>query len=88
MQIRIKDFHFKTGSFPLVEIDIKKVQLTDIGEKITAVTEHTVSAVKIVDDVEVLEYLNRYNHPFDYQGGNPFLEALQSLNDYLADPAS
>lgn len=88
MKIEIPNFHYKTGSFPLVEIDMKKVHLTDTGEKITALTEHTVSAVIMVEGVRTLELLNKYNHPFDYAGGNPFTEAFASLNAYLADPST
>jgi hypothetical protein len=88
MKTRIVNFSYKTGSFPLVEINMKKVILTDVGEKITALTEHTVSAVKMIEGVETLEYLNKYNHPFDYAGGNPFTEAFTSLNAYLADPTT
>lgn len=87
MKIRIADFKYKNGSFPLVEIDMKKVHLTDVsndeGVKFTALTEHTVSSVVIVDGVETLEYLNKYNHPFEYKGGNAFNEAMQSLSEYF-----
>ena len=88
MKTRIANFHYKTGSFPLVEIDMIKVHLKDEGDKITALTEHTVSAVKVVGTVETLEFLNKYNHPFDYQGGHPFTEAMASLNAYLSNPTT
>ena len=85
MKTRIENFKYQTGTFPLVEIDMKKVHLTDTGEEVGAITEHTVSAVKMVEGVEVVVVLNKYNHPFIYQGGNPFEEALISLNEYLAN---
>jgi len=89
MKTRIANFNYKTGNFPLIEIDMKKVHLTDSSieeeTKISALTEHTVSAVKMVEGVETLEFLNKYNHPFEYLGGNPFTEAFASLNAYLAD---
>ena len=92
MKTRISNFNYKTGSFPLVEINMTKVHLTDSSTdeetKISALTEHTVSAIKVVDGVETLEFLNKYNHPFEYQGGNPFVEAFTSLNAYLADPTT
>ena len=85
MKTRIENFKYQTGTFPLVEIDMKKVHLTDTGEEVGAITEHTVSAVKMVEGVEVVVVLNKYNHDFIYQGGNPFEEALISLNEYLAN---
>jgi hypothetical protein len=88
MKVRISNFHYETGSFPLVEINMTKVHLTDTGEKITALTEHTVSSVKTVEGVEVVKVLNKYNHPFDYQGGHPFTEAMASLNAHLSDPTT
>jgi hypothetical protein len=92
MKTRIANFNYKTGTFPLVEINMTKVHLTDVsneeGTKISALTEHTVSAVKVVEGVETLDFLNKYNHPFEYQGGNPFVEAFTSLNAYLADPTT
>jgi hypothetical protein len=92
MKTRIANFNFETGTFPLVEINMTKVHLTDEsteeGTKITALTEHTVAAVKMVGGVEVVKVLQKYNHPFEYAGGNPFVEAFTSLNAYLADPTT
>ena len=92
MKTRIANFNFETGHFPLIEINMIKVHLTDASTedvtKITALTEHTISAVKVVDGVETVVLLKKYNHPFEYQGGNPFTEAFASLNAYLADPAN
>ena len=92
MKTRIANFNFETGTFPLVEINMIKVHLTDASTeevtKFTGITEHTVSAVKMVDGVEVVKLLKKYNHPFEYLGGNPFTEAFASLNAYLADPAN
>ena len=85
MKTRIENFKYQTGTFPLVEINMKKVHLTDTGEEVGAITEHTVSAVKMVEGVEVVVVLNKYNHDFIYQGGNPFEAALISLNEYLAN---
>ena len=88
MKIRIENFNYKTGFFPLVEIDMVAIHLKDSGDKITAITEHKVSAVRVIDGVETLDFLNKYNFPFDYSGGNPFAEAFASLNAYLADPTT
>ena len=88
MKKRIANFNYKTGTFPLVEINMTKVHTEDEGGKETGITEHTVSAVKMVDGVETLEYLNKYNHKFDYKGGHTFTEAFASLNAYLADPSN
>jgi len=85
MKTRITDFNFETGTFPLIEINMIKVHLTDNGDEVTAITEHTISAVKIVDGVEVVVVLKKYNHSFIYKGGHPFTEAFDSLNAYLAD---
>ena len=92
MKTRIANFNFDTGSFPLVEINMRKVHIEDNSNgdviRFTAKTEHTVASVKMVDGVEVVKVLNKYNHPFEYLGGNPFTEAFASLNAYLADPAN
>ena len=92
MKTRIADFNFETGTFPLIEINMIKVHLTDASSeevtKITALTEHTISAVKMVEGVESVVLLKKYNHPFEYQGGNPFTEAFTSLNAYVADPTN
>ena len=88
MKTRIANFHYETGSFPLVEINMTKVHLTDNGETITGLTEHTVASVKVVEGVEIVKVLNSYNHPFDYKGGNAFNEAMQSLSEHLADPTT
>mgnify|MGYP003654597468 CR=1 FL=1 len=84
MKIRVENFKYETGTFPLVEIDMKKVHLQDNGEEVGAITEHTVSAVKMVEGVEVVKLLNKYNHPFTYQGGNPFEEAFTALNEHIS----
>ena len=55
MKKRIANFNFETGHFPLIEINMIKVHLTDVSTedltKITALTEHTISAVKVVEGV-------------------------------------
>lgn len=88
MKTRIANFNFETGTFPLVEINMTEVKTTDTSEGMKGLTTHTVSAVKMVGGVEVVKVLKKYNHPFEYQGGNPFTEAFTSLNAYLADPTN
>jgi hypothetical protein len=83
MKQEISEFKYQTGSYPLVEIHMQKVHLTS-GEQHTALTEHTVSAVEMVEGVRTLHFLKKFNHPFDYQGGDAFQEAMDSLMEYFA----
>jgi hypothetical protein len=84
MKTEITNFNYKTGSYPLVEVHMQKVHLTS-GEQQTALTEHVVSAVEIIEGVRTLHFLKKFNHLFDYQGGDAFQEAMDSLMDYFAE---
>ena len=86
MKIRLEDFEYKTGKFPVVDINIDKCWVDDDNK---AKTFHSVFAVRDAGtEEESTVFLNSYNHPFDYNGGNIFEEAVQSLTDYFADPAN
>lgn len=86
MNIRLENFNYKTGTFPVVDVFIENCWV-DSEKK--AKTLHKVYAV--VDagtETESKEFLNSYNHPFDYAGGDIFEEAKVSLESYFADPAN
>ena len=97
MKQTIENFTWDGGSFPKAELHIRWVKLTDDNKVMTYHTIQTirsVNTVEIVDGVEVPKVeevrgkLHKFNHDFDYAGGNPMHEAMQSLSIYLADPTT
>ena len=83
MKKQIANFKWKTGSFPLVEVNLTKVHLAE-GEPRNGVTDHTVSSVETIDGEVVIDFLAKFNHPFEYKGGEPFQEAMDDLLSVIA----
>ena len=72
---------------PLTKVEIHLISVT-VNENNSAKTYHKVSNVRVVDGVEMYEFLASYNHPFEYQGGDIMQEGMNAVLTYLADPTT
>lgn len=77
----VENLNFGGLAMAKAEINIKSVIVQDDTK---ATTYHAVTAIyKDAEGVEQMGEGKDYNHPFEYQGGNVFHEAMQSLSEYL-----
>ena len=85
MKTVVENQSFK--GLPLAKVEIHLINVT-VNENNIAKTYHKVSNVRLVDGVEMYEFLASYNHPFEYQGGNIMQEGMDAVLTYLADPTT
>jgi len=78
----VENLKFLGLSMDKAEINIKSVIVENDTQ---ATTFHAVTAIYLdAEGVEQMGESKDYNHKFEYQGGNVYYEALQSLSNYLA----
>lgn len=85
MKQRIENLSFEGVIVPLAEVELISCWVSVDN---MAKTHHKVSSIRMIEGEEVITELNKYNHPFEYKGGNIFNEGMQSLSVHLADPTT
>ena len=85
MKQRIENLSFEGVLVPLADVELISCNATMDNK---ARTYHKVSSVRNIEGEEVVTELKKYNHDFEYKGGNIFNEGMQSLSVHLADPTT
>lgn len=85
MKQRIENLRFEGVIVPLAEVELISCW---VSVDMQAKTHHKVSSIRMIEGEEIIKELNKYNHPFEYKGGNIFNEGMQSLSEHLADPST
>lgn len=83
MKTIVENVEFK--GIPLAKVEIHLINVT-VNENNSAKTYHKVSNVRVVDGVEMFEFLSSYNLPFNYEGGDIMQEGMDAILTYLANP--
>lgn len=81
--IRIKNFKYQGVSMEEAEIKLVSCWSSPNG---SATTCHEVSSIEIVDGEEIVTLQKGYNLPFEYKGGNIFVEAFEAIVVLVSDP--